>query len=122
MKTQQNFNSLEAIYCAGEGHQITLQEIIDGRSFIGGKWQDIEISPETKEAAFVACIEIIGGRKETKKAMLSRLKWGGKLQHWGLRRFFLVKYGQNKAAQFTYCCGQDWPTEMRQIRAFIKGK
>lgn len=116
------FDTLEHLFWGAEGHQVTLEEIIQGRSFIGGKWQDVEFSPELKEAAFRACIEIIKGRKETREKMLYALKWGGKLSHWGLRRFFVVKYSHDSPARFTYCYGQDRFSEMRSIRAYLTGK
>lgn len=120
MKTE--FKTLAALYAATEGRQVTLQEIIEGRTLIAGQWENFTLSPEAKEAAFSACVEIIGGHKATKEAMLYALKWNETLSHWGLRRLFLVQYSSDKAPRFTYCCGQDWPTEMRSIRAYLKGR
>ena len=114
------FETLDELFDAAENQKICFQDIIDNRAKVFGSWQDIETSQELKLAAYKMIVKIIGGRNKTKEQMLYKLQWGGRFQHWGLMRFFLCKYSDDKEAKFVYCCGQHWQSEMQSIRKFLK--
>ena len=116
------FQTLDELYLAAEGHQTNLQEIIDNRAYVFGQYQDIEISQELKNTTIDLVVEIIGGTKATKEILKNKLLWGGKLRHWSFFRFVISKYYEDKSAKFEYCCGQDWDSEIKDIKKFLKSR
>ncbi len=115
MKT---INSLQQAYDLCKGHQVTAQELINGRAYINGEgWQDIELDSDFKSQLADLLSELYGGHSKTKNAVYNTLKYGTP-QHWGLSRTFIEDYGTG--AQIKYCAGQDYIWECNAIRTALK--
>lgn len=103
---------------AGKNHQITAQEVINGRSYINGQWQEVNFSDSFKDAFILSIITLLGGWERTKFDIANTLRYS-KPQHWGLGRIFLEQYGESPA-RWNYCAGQDYPAELQTIRKALK--
>lgn len=116
MKT---FNTYAEILAATKGHQVTAQELINGRTRIEPEgWQSIELTTELKEKLCNDISECLGGWQATKKQVKNSLMFS-RPQHWGLSRIFLEQYNGNEPF-LSYCAGQDYPSEIKTIRNAIK--
>lgn len=116
MKT---INTYDELYTATTGHQVTAQEVINGRTMIAGEgWQAVAFTPDFKDQFCKDISESLGGFKVTQQRIYSVLKYS-RPQHWGLQRFLLAKYDESPA-YFSYCAGQDMPYELKMIRAALK--
>jgi hypothetical protein len=111
------FESLKELFEASKGHQLTAQEIVNGRSYINGNWQDFEMTSEARDEAARVISETLGGWKATQQAVYNSLRWG-RPQHWGLSRVFFREYEGKILC--SYCAGQDYPSELRAIRNALK--
>lgn len=111
MRTK-NFKHLSSLSKSCE--QLTLQNIINGRAYFKqGGWGTFTF--ELSENQMEQIVDLIGGHTKTKR----NVKWSlqnQKPQHWGLDR---IVYNQRSAA-FTYIAGQDYPSELREIRKAMK--
>ncbi len=115
MKT---INSLQQAYDLCKGHQVTAQELINGRAYINGEgWQDIELSHEFKCQLSALLSELFGGHQKTKNSVYRTLLYGTP-QHWGLGRAVIEDYGTG--ARLTYIAGQDYIWEQNAIRTALK--
>ena len=114
--TNKLFNSYDEVMDTTQGHQVTAQELINRRTYINGQWENIELSPAFHTVICCDIAQILGGREKTQKSVLSSLLYS-RPQHWGLSRIFLENYGKIRLA---YCAGQDYPSEIRTIRAALK--
>lgn len=111
------YTSLDQIYEDAQPHQVTGQELLNGRTHICGQWQVINLSDELREQVISKIAETAGGRQATKVKVYNALRYG-RPQHWALSRFLLVKY--SNPAHFSYCAGQDMTYEMRDLRNSLK--
>ena len=114
MKT---FNSIEKLFLATDGKQLNAQEIINRRANVDGEWQDIELTAEFMSEFIEAIVDILGGRNMTQSYVRYNLRRSTP-QHWGLSRIVLSKYGSSPA-RWSYCAGQDCPSEISQIRKYL---
>ena len=119
MKTYKN---LDEIYEDTRPHQVTVRELLNGRTYFNGhgerlEWGEINMTPELRDIICRTVADKVGGYKETKDSVFYRLKWE-RPQHWGLDRFVIEKY--SKDAYISYIAGQDMPWEMREIRKSLK--
>ena len=112
------FENLDELFTAAGSHQVTGQEILNERSHVFGKWQEIAISDELREQVINRIVDQSGGRHTT-KAQVYRTLRNGRPQHWAIRRFLLSKYGDSHA-HLSYCAGQDMTYEMRALRNELK--
>jgi len=112
------YTTLDEIYTDAKEHQVTAQELLNGRTHICGQWQAINLSDELREEIITKVAETAGGRQQTKSRIYGVLRYG-RPQHWAIRRFLLVKYSPNPA-HFSYCAGQDQTWEMRDLRNSLK--
>lgn len=116
-KTITVFESLNEVLAATD-HQITAQELLNGRMYLNGSgWTDIELSNTLKEQVANEVSELLGGRNNT-KAQVKRALLHRRPQHWGLERVILEKYG--KEPFLSYCAGQDYTWETNNIRTYLK--
>jgi hypothetical protein len=111
------FTTLEELYSATNGHQLSAQELINRRSMIYGEYQNFEVSDELSEEINGRIIEVLGGQHRTKNTMYNTLRRSTP-QHWGLCRIFIEQYGDSPI-RFSYCAGQDYPAELAQIRKYL---
>lgn len=114
------FDSLEQIVAqcnSGQRHQVTAQEIINRRSFLDGEWQTIDLTDRCEDEFISAVLDILGGWTKNQIRMGYVLR-RSKPQHWGLGRIFIEKFGDSPA-RVTYCAGQDYPYELKQIRQYL---
>jgi hypothetical protein len=116
VKRKKVYSTLEEIYSATQGHQVTAQELLNGRTQINGVWGPIELTEELRKEICTKLSDIFGGRAQTKTRVFNTLL-RERRQNWGLSRVFLEKYPRhNIGAHLHYCAGQDMPSEIRQIR------
>lgn len=116
VKRRKVYSTLEEIYAATIGHQVTAQELLNGRTQIKGHWGPIELTSELRKEICSKLADIFGGRAQTKTRVFNTLLHERR-QNWGLSRVFLEKYPRhNIGAHLSYCAGQDMPSEIRQIR------
>jgi hypothetical protein len=111
------FNNLNELFEATKGHQLTAQEIVNGRSYINGNWQNFELANDGKANIMDLITETLGGHKKTKESIFNSLMWA-RPQHWGLSRVFFRNYDGKILC--SYCAGQDHTWELNQIRKAIK--
>lgn len=112
------FSSYAEILEATKGHQVTAQELTNGRTrFENEGWQSIELAPELREKLCSDIANCLGGRSAKKQQVKRSLMWS-RPQHWGLSRIFINHYDGNYF--LSYCAGQDHPSECRTIRNAIK--
>jgi hypothetical protein len=111
------FTTLEELFEATKGHQLSVQEVINRRAHINGEWQGFDLSEELSEEIINRTVEVLGGQHRTKYAMYNTLRRSTP-QHWGLARIFIEKYGDSPI-RFSYCAGQDYPAELAQIRKYL---
>jgi hypothetical protein len=117
MKTK-IFKTLDEVFIAAGSHQVTAQELLNGRSYVFGEWQEVQISNDLREEIIEMIVETAGGRGRTKSDTKYRLR-NERPQHWAIDRFLLSKYG-NSPAHLSYCAGQDQIWEMRNLRNYLK--
>jgi hypothetical protein len=114
MKT---FSTLDELFAAAGGHQITGQELINSRTHVFGEWQDIELSDELKNEVINQISELFGGREMSKSYIRHNLR-SSRPQHWGLSRVVISKY-EDSPARLEYITGQDFTYESRVIRNYL---
>lgn len=114
---KQIFMTLDELFKAAGTHQVTAQEILNGRSHVNGQWQEIEIPHTLRGQVCQRLSEIFGGVKATQERVYAHLM-NEQRQHWGLKRVFLEKY--DGPAFLSYCAGQDMPAEIKAIRNDLK--
>lgn len=97
--------------------QITLQDIINNQAYFNGEgWQKFELDHDLKIQIIDSVVELLGGWNKNKLALKASLMcYHEKPQHWGLRRIFVDKKGR-----FSYCAGQDYTYELKQIRDYLR--
>jgi len=118
MKT---FKNLNEVFAAANPHQVTAQELLNGRTYLEGKgWTNVKISDELRESIISTIAETAGGREQTKVKTYRTLR-SSNPQHWAIARFLLSSYKQvrNGDAYFSYCAGQDQVWEMRELRKHL---
>jgi hypothetical protein len=114
MKT---YSNLQELYNDSKPHQITAQEILNGRTYINGQWQEITLSPDFRREICETLSELYGGRQTTKNRVYRNLL-NERRQHWGLGRTVVCDYGSG--AHWSYIAGQDQQWESNEIRKALK--
>lgn len=111
------FATLDAIHAAT--NQTSAQQLLNGRVCLKDEgWTDIEITPELREQVVNEVVSLAGGHRATQARMWRSLTYETR-QHWALGRMFVEKYDESPA-RLRYCAGQDYPSEMAQLRAALK--
>ena len=113
-----NIQTLDELFERAGNHQVTAQEVLNGRTHIDGEWQAVEFSEKLKEAVICKILSSAGGWSQTQVQMGRTLR-NERPQHYALARFLLCKYGVREA-NFTYCAGQDMTYEMKDLRNKLK--
>ncbi len=111
------YSNLDKLFKDANGHQVTAQEILNMRTKVKDKWQEIFITSELKEIVCNRLVEIFGGTRETKERILRNLLIENR-QNWGLQRVVIESY--SGVAKLHYIAGQDMPSECSQIRKQLK--
>ena len=111
---KRNYKSIKTL--ANKCEQITLENILHCRAYHKNHgWIDINNLMSDELVDEIA--HLLGGNRDTKARIRSVLSYAGSsLNHWGLRR---ILYSP-KTDRFSYCAGQDYPYELRQIRNYLK--
>jgi len=105
-------NSLQHLERVADG-QITAQKLINRRLNINGKgWCDITYKDNLYFEICQKIADVLGGRGDSHKNILNTMLFS-RPQMWGLDRIILNK------GKFSYCAGQDYPSELRSIRKFL---
>ena len=112
------YNNLDQIFADAGTHQVTAQELLNGRTHVRGEWQAITLTDELREQIISKVAETAGGRERTKVRVYNRLRFE-RPQHWAIARFLLSKYGDSPA-HLSYCAGQDQTWEMKALREYLK--
>lgn len=115
--TWKTYKTLDAIYKDAQPHQVTAQELLNGRTRLHDDWKEFNLSPELKESICLRLSEIFGGREKTQNAVYRSLM-NGKRQHWGLGRTVIENY--SGVAKLHYIAGQSMPEEIAAIRKDLK--
>lgn len=111
------FSSLDEIHAATR--QTSAQQILNGYLCLKDEgWTDADIAPALREQVVNEVVALAGGRLSTRERMWRTLTYEAP-QHWALGRMFVEKYGESPA-RLRYCAGQDYPSEMAQLRAYLK--
>ena len=84
-------SSFKELLTLGKGHQLTAQEIINGRTYINGNWETVSFADDFLDQILPLIAECLGGQNKTKRMVLNSLKWS-RPQHWGLQRVFFREY------------------------------
>lgn len=118
-ETKKHFNTLlELVRATNEArHQLTAQEVINGRTFLLDGWQNISLSHDVLVELADGVSKSLGGFNRTKELVRNTIIYG-RPQHWGLSRIFFREY-EGKVI-ILYCAGQDYVWETKQIRNAIK--
>lgn len=115
MKT---FNTLNELFKETSGRQTTAQELINSCVYLNdGGWTKIELSTELKQEVINKIVDCFGGQERTKTNIRFTLHRETP-QHWGLSRTILVK--RDNEVRFTYIAGQDYTSELNEIRKKLK--
>jgi len=114
MKT---YNSLQDIFNDAGTHQVTAQELLNGRTHVCGEYQEIALTPLLRFEVCRTLANMYGGTLKTQIAVFSRLMHT-RPQHWGLQRTILTDYGTG--ARLQYVVGQDETWENNEIRKALK--
>ena len=114
MKT---YNTLQEVYNDTRPHQVTAQELLNGRTHVNGNWGEITISSELRKEICQTLSEMYGGRQVTKHRVYNNLLSEHR-QHWGLGRTVIEDYGNG--AHLIYITGQDQSWENKAIRNDLK--
>ena len=103
----------------GEENQVTAQQVVNQRLYnkVTG-WTDVIIDGELLSKMANEVSQLLGGRHATRDAV-DRNLFFNKPQHWGLERIVLEQYGDNPP-RWAYIAGQDYPSEVRAIRNYLK--
>lgn len=111
MKT---INSFEHLYSLVGNHQVTAQELFNGRTYLGIRgYSEIRLKESFREEILVLLSNMYGGHKKTREAIYRNLKRENR-QCWGLERTVCCKRGGKYGMQ--YVAGQDYVSETRAIR------
>jgi hypothetical protein len=109
----------ELIKFAGE-YQVTVQQVINQRLYNKEKgWSDVIIDGELRSKMANEVSQLIGGRQDTRDAV-DRNLFFNKPKHWGLERIVLEQYYGDNPPRWAYIAGQDYPSEIRTIRNYLK--
>ena len=115
---RKTFGTLEELYNATT--HTNAQEILNGRMCTkAGGWEDVEIAPDVRAQVIEQIVEIAGGRQATRQAMRRTLE-DERPQHWALKRMHLLPPYGSSPARLSYCAGQDYTSEMRQLRDYLR--
>lgn len=117
IKIMKTYNTLDEIFKDARTHQVTAQELLNGRTHVNGEWQAIALSNSLRKQICECLSEMFGGRKGTKQRVYTTLMYS-RPQHWGLARAVISDYG--KGARLEYMAGQDQPWENKEIRNALK--
>ena len=110
MKTLSTYSDVLTI----AGQQVTAQQLLNQRLYIEGEgWGEVCLSPSFRKQVITDVCNVLGGHLKTRARIESNLTYR-KPQHWGLERIML--YGRGTKACLSYCAGQDYYYELKQIR------
>lgn len=110
-------NSYEEILKLSK-EQFTAQDFLDRQVFTEKKgWVKLEYSSEMRENFSIEISELLGGWEKTKNCIYSFLRYN-RVNHWGLQRIMLTE--RSEGFGWHYCSGQDYPSEIKTIRNFLK--
>lgn len=102
------------------GNQLTAEALLNGQIYIKDRgWTSVQITDELRRKIADEVSELLGGFARTRHDVYMRLRRVPAPQHWGLRRMLVIKYGKDPA-RISYCAGQDYTAECRDIRTYLK--
>jgi hypothetical protein len=106
------YSTIEGMHRATYNGNLTLESILHSRIYhTKHGWITAQLAEPAKDKALQECADIIGGRNRNK--VLGVLRYSS-FSHWSLSRF-MYKPGSG----WSYCAGQDYPSELATIRKFI---
>lgn len=104
--------------------QLTADKLLSGRLYTTKGFESFKLSNELKKEVSLKVSEILGGRSNTKERIKNNLYYNYSY-HWGLDRLLITKRKNPKDKRkniinISYCAGQDYTSELRQIRNHLK--
>jgi len=113
-RKKRNYKTIASL--AKKTNQLTAQEVINQQAYIDNVgWIEVGLprSERTKMAAEIS--ELLGGMHVTRRRVFFNLLFSTP-KHWGLNRIFF----NNRTQSWEYCAGQDYSSEISQIRNALK--
>jgi dissimilatory sulfite reductase (desulfoviridin) alpha/beta subunit len=108
MNTKRNYKSIDSL--KNKVKQLSLYNLMSQSIYLEGvDW--IKINDLLTNDLIDNVCELLGGHAKTKERMFNVINRGG-FSKWYLERIF---YSFSRKC-FTYCAGQDYPAELREIR------
>lgn len=95
--------------------QFNLGHLCNGRApLISGGWSDVRIDPRFRESAIDAVISLLNIRKDANAQHVRYKLRNEPLHTWFANRFVYVQH--NGVSRWQYVAGQDYTTEIANIR------
>ena len=121
-------NSYKHILKVCGSHQVTAQELLNGRGYTKKNgWTDVKLKPEFRAQLIEDLLDCMGGQEKTKRACRFTLERETP-QHWWLGRAVVYEYKYRNPKDkrktihrigITYIAGQDQTWENREIRKHL---
>lgn len=110
------FESIEQLNKAVEkaNGQLTFEMLLNQRAPFGKGWKYFNISDEVKREVISNIVNNILGGWKIHRSRIEYILNNVPLSHWGLQRILYYN------GRWSYCAGQDYSSELRQIREYIK--
>lgn len=104
--------------------QLTAQRIINGNIKTSKGWETFKLSEEIEEEIAQLVSITLGGRGKTQSQVFNAVSRRSP-QHWGLSRIIFTnrpnpKDKRKNILSCSYAAGQDYPSELNEIRTAIK--
>lgn len=118
-----NYKHLKSLIKAvGPNSQITLNILISGRAYFPKKgWEPFNYELTDNDIDQIK--NLLGGRKSTPENIDSALRYRFKsINNIGILRNLIVELKEDKSIRWTYCAGQDYPSEIAYVRNFLKAQ
>ena len=113
MKTFKTIEQLNKAIVKNNG-QLNLDILLTQRANFGKGWEYFNISDEVKREVVSYIVNNILGGWKIHRPRIEYILNNTPLSHWGLQRFLFSN------GRWSYCAGQDYAYELRQIREYIR--
>ncbi len=113
---KRTYKTLESL-AKNTNSDLTLEDIKHKRAYFNtGKNKGYcPFNLKMDDSHYEQIADLLGGNVKTKTKIIWTLK-NRQFDHWGLGRIIY----SSKRKIWTYCAGQDYPSEITQVRNFIK--
>lgn len=113
MKTFKTIEQLNKAIEKANG-QLTFEMLLNQRAPLGKGWEYFNISDEVKREIVSHVVNNILGGWKVHRPRIEYILNNTPLSHWGLQRILF------RNGRWSYYAGQDYTSELRQIREYIR--